>query len=133
VFIAQRYLKFFKIIGLGKKQAGFCEIQFPLVRYGTIYCLLAGVLIKNTIFRINTNYKSKNMKTIDNSELHIISTIIIESISTSSIYCFGEKKQTQSFHTPFQDTAKQEEYIHLYLLVFAEETIENATNDIVIK
>lgn len=70
------------------------------------------------------------MKTIDNSELHIISTIIIESISTRGIYCFGEKKETQSFHTPFQDTVKQEEHIHLYLLVFAEETRENASNDI---
>lgn len=70
------------------------------------------------------------MKTIGNSELHIISTIIIESISTRGIYCFGEKKQTQSFHTPFQESAKQEEFVHLYLLIFAEETIENASNDI---
>jgi hypothetical protein len=70
------------------------------------------------------------MKTIDNSELHIISNIIIESIRTKGIYCFGEKKQTQSFHTPFQESVKQEEFVHLYLLVFVEETIENATNDI---
>lgn len=70
------------------------------------------------------------MKIIDNSELYLVSTIIIESICTRGIYCFGEKKQTQSFHTPFQDTVKQEEHIHLYLLVFVEETRENATNDI---
>lgn len=70
------------------------------------------------------------MKIIDNSELYLLSTIIIESIFTRGIYCFGEKKQTQSFHTPFQETVKQEEYIHFYLLVFAEETIENASNDI---
>ncbi|PZX92796.1 hypothetical protein DOS84_13055 [Flavobacterium aquariorum] len=70
------------------------------------------------------------MKAIDNKELQIISKVIIGSISTNGIYCFGEKRQTQLFYTPFQESVKQEEYIHLYLLVLAEETIENATNDI---
>lgn len=70
------------------------------------------------------------MKAIDSSGIQTIRNIIIESISTRGIYCFGEKKQTQSFHTPFEESVKQEEYIHLYLLVLGEETIENATNDI---
>ncbi|PRZ28256.1 hypothetical protein BC624_101549 [Flavobacterium granuli] len=33
------------------------------------------------------------MNAIDNSGLEILSTIIVESISTSGIYCFGEKNR----------------------------------------
>jgi hypothetical protein len=51
------------------------------------------------------------MKAIDNTGLQTISNIIVESISTSGIYCFGEKKQIQAVQNPFQESAnKQEEH-----------------------
>ncbi|WP_348813881.1 hypothetical protein [Flavobacterium maritimum] len=71
------------------------------------------------------------MKAIDNTGLQILSNIIIESISTSGIYCFGEKKQVQAIQNPFQESAsKQVEHTHFYLLVFTNENSTNAVNDI---
>ena len=43
------------------------------------------------------------MKAIENEGLQAISKIIVESISTSSIYCFGEKKNIQTVQNPFQE------------------------------
>lgn len=71
------------------------------------------------------------METIDKLGLQILSNIIIESISTSGIYCFGEKKQSQTVQNPFQKTTSiEEEHTHFYLLVFANEYITNAVADI---
>jgi hypothetical protein len=71
------------------------------------------------------------MKAIDNSGLQTISSIIIESISTSGIYCFGEKKQIQAVQNPFQESvSRQEEHTHFYLLVFTNENKTNAVADI---
>ncbi|MDR6844313.1 hypothetical protein [Flavobacterium granuli] len=71
------------------------------------------------------------MKAIDNTGLQVLSNIIIESISTSGIYCFGEKKEIQVIQNPFQESAsKQEEHTHFYLLVFANENKTNAVADI---
>lgn len=71
------------------------------------------------------------MKAIDNTGLQILSNIIIESISTSGIYCFGEKKRIQAVQNPFQESAsKQEEHTHFYLLVFTNENKTNAAADI---
>ncbi|PKB18828.1 hypothetical protein [Flavobacterium sp. 5] len=71
------------------------------------------------------------MKTIDKLGLQMLSEIIMESISTSGIYCFGEKKQSQTVQNPFQETASvQEEHTHFYILVFANEYVINAVTDI---
>jgi hypothetical protein len=71
------------------------------------------------------------MKAIDNSGLQTVSNIIVESISTSGIYCFGEKKQIQAIQNPFQESvSKQKEHTHFYLLVFTNEIIANAVADI---
>jgi hypothetical protein len=71
------------------------------------------------------------MKAIDNTGLQVLSNIIVESISTSGIYCFGEKKQIQAIQNPFWESAsKQEEHTHFYLLVFTNENKTNAVADI---
>ncbi|WP_413999144.1 hypothetical protein ACMDB5_00810 [Flavobacterium sp. W1B] len=71
------------------------------------------------------------MKAIDNSGLQTVSNIIVESISTSGIYCFGEKKQIQAIQNPFQESnSKHKEHTHFYLLVFTNEIIINAVADI---
>lgn len=71
------------------------------------------------------------MKTIDSTGLQLISNIIIERISTSGIYCFGEKKKTQAVQNPFQESlSKHKEHTHFYLLVITNEIIENASFDI---
>jgi hypothetical protein len=71
------------------------------------------------------------MKAIENSGLQTISNIIVESISTSSIYCFGEKKNIQAFQNPFQEfISAKKEHTHFYLMVLTDEYIINAVADI---
>lgn len=71
------------------------------------------------------------MKKIENSGLEKISSIIVESISTSSIYCFGEKKSIKAVQNPFQEfVSVQKEHTHLYLMVLTDEYIINAVADI---
>lgn len=71
------------------------------------------------------------MKAIDNTGLQMISNIIKESISTSGIYCFVEKRQSQTVQNPFQATASvQQKRTHFYLLVFTNEYVINAIADI---
>ncbi|MGQ7947326.1 hypothetical protein [Flavobacterium sp. WC2509] len=63
------------------------------------------------------------MKAIGYSGSQTISAIIVESISTSGIYCFGEKKQIQAVQNPFWESApKQVEHTHFYLLVLPTKT-----------
>ncbi|OOG69971.1 hypothetical protein [Flavobacterium sp. A45] len=71
------------------------------------------------------------MKAIDNTGLQLLSSIIIENISTSGIYCFGEKKQIQAIQNPFwESTSKQQEHTHFYLLILTNENKINAAADI---
>lgn len=49
------------------------------------------------------------MKAIDNTGLQILGNIIIESFSTSGIYCFGEKKLIQEVQNLFQESASKQE------------------------
>jgi hypothetical protein len=71
------------------------------------------------------------MKTIDSLGLQTVSTIIADSISTSSIYCFGEKKQFHAVENPFQESVSgEEQHTHYYLLVLTDEYIINAVADI---
>lgn len=71
------------------------------------------------------------MKTIENLGLQTISKIIVESISTSSIYCFGEKKQAQTIQNPFQEfVSTHKEHTHFYIMVLTDEYVTNAVADI---
>lgn len=71
------------------------------------------------------------MKAIENTGLETISNIIVERISTSSIYCFGEKKNMQSVVNPFsENSSKKSKHTHLYLMVLTDEYIINAISDI---
>jgi len=71
------------------------------------------------------------MKAIDNTGLQTISNIIVESISTSTIYCFGEKKQMQAIQNPFQEfVSTHQKHTHFYLMVLTDEYIINAVADI---
>ena len=71
------------------------------------------------------------MKAIDNLGLQTISNIIVESISTSSIYCFGEKNQMQARYNPFKEfVSDHKENTHYYLMVLTDEYIINAVADI---
>lgn len=71
------------------------------------------------------------MKTIDSLGLKTVSSIIADCISTSSIYCFGEKKQFHAFDNPFQESASGEKQnTHYYLLVLTDQYIINAVADI---
>jgi hypothetical protein len=71
------------------------------------------------------------MKAIENLGLHTISGIIVESISTSSIYCFGERKNIQAVQNPFQEfISEQKEHTHFYIMVLTDEYIINAVADI---
>ncbi len=71
------------------------------------------------------------MKAIDNLGLQTISNIIVQSISTSSIYCFGEKNQMQASKNPFQEfVSAHKENTHYYLIIFTDEYIINAVADI---
>lgn len=71
------------------------------------------------------------MKAIENEGLQAISKIIVESISTSSIYCFGEKKNIQAVQNPFQEfISGQKEHTHFYLMVLTDEYVINAVADI---
>lgn len=71
------------------------------------------------------------MKVADNSGLQVLSNIIIESINTSGIYCFGEKRQSRTVQNPFQTTTPSgEEHTHFYLLVLVNEYVINAVANI---
>jgi hypothetical protein len=71
------------------------------------------------------------MKPLENSGLQTISKIIVERISTGSIYCFGEKRQVQTIQNPFQEfVSTYKEHTHLYLMVLTDEYITNAVADI---
>lgn len=71
------------------------------------------------------------MKTMENLGLQTISKIIVESISTSSIYCFGEKKQVQTIQNPFKEfVSTHKEQTHFYLMVLTDEYVVNAVADI---
>lgn len=71
------------------------------------------------------------MKAIENTGLQTISNIIVDRISTSSIYCFGEKKNMQSVVNPFsENSSKKSKHTHLYLMVLTDEYIINAVADI---
>ncbi|PBI83536.1 hypothetical protein BSF41_45220 [Flavobacterium sp. ACN2] len=71
------------------------------------------------------------MKTIDSLGLQTVSSIIADCISTSSIYCFGEKKQFHAVENPFQECASGEKQnTHYYLLILTDEYISNAVADI---
>lgn len=71
------------------------------------------------------------MEAIENLGLQTISRIIVESISTSSIYCFGEKKQIETIANPFQEfVSTHKEHTHFYLMVLTDEYVINAVADI---
>lgn len=71
------------------------------------------------------------MKTIDSLGLQTVSNIIADSISTSSIYCFGERQQMHSAQNPFQESISGEkQHTHYYMLVITDEYIINAVADI---
>ncbi|PXY46506.1 hypothetical protein [Flavobacterium hydrophilum] len=71
------------------------------------------------------------MKAIDDLGLQTISNIISKSISTSSIYCFGERKQIQAVQNPFQESVStHKEQTHFYLMVLTDEYVMNAVADI---
>lgn len=71
------------------------------------------------------------MNTTENRALELISSIIVERISTSAIYCFGERKQKQAFENPFKKTpVVEKKNIHFYLLVLVNEYIVNSEAEI---
>ena len=71
------------------------------------------------------------MKAIDNAGLQTVKNIIIESISTSGVYCFGERKKSQSVLNPFSDiSSKKERNTHFYLLVLTDQYIIKTVSDI---
>jgi hypothetical protein len=71
------------------------------------------------------------MKAIDNAGLQTVKNIIIESIGTSGIYCFGERKKNQSVLNPFsENNSKKERNTHFYLLVLTDEHIIKTVSDI---
>ncbi|WP_348810622.1 hypothetical protein [Flavobacterium maritimum] len=71
------------------------------------------------------------MKAIEFPQQKELKAVIKEHIKTAAICCFGKLKTTYSSnHTFYPDNGIQKRHTHLYLLVFVEENIENATNDI---
>lgn len=60
-----------------------------------------------------------------------LNEVITGHIKTSAVYCFGSNLTAySSSRTLYPSKELQKERIHLYLLVFVHETIENAGNDI---
>lgn len=71
------------------------------------------------------------MKAIEISQQKELTQVITEHIKTSAVYCFGSNDKSYSLNRKvYPDHGKQKENVHLYLLVFVSETIENASNDI---
>lgn len=71
------------------------------------------------------------MNAIEFSQQKELMEVITDHVKTSAIYCFGKNKITyNSNKTLCPDKEEQKEHIHLYLLVFVQETKENVTSDI---
>ncbi|MFV8342267.1 hypothetical protein [Flavobacterium sp. XS2P39] len=71
------------------------------------------------------------MKAIDKGGLQTVKNIIAESIGTTGIYCFGERKKSQSVLNPFsENNYKKERNTHFYLLVLTDEHIIKTVSDI---
>ena len=71
------------------------------------------------------------MNAIEFSQQKELKEVITDHIKTSAIYCFGRQETTYSSSRKiYPDKELQKEHSHLYLLVFVQETKENAGNDI---
>lgn len=71
------------------------------------------------------------MQAIEFSQQQLVSEVISSHIRTAAIYCFGTQTTAYSSSRLLgPDKGVQKEHVHLYLLVFVRETIENANNDI---
>lgn len=71
------------------------------------------------------------MNAIEFSQQKGLKEVITGHIQTAAIYCFGRHATSYSSSRILcPDKAVQKEHIHLYLLVFVYETIENAASDI---
>ncbi|OXE98660.1 hypothetical protein BC749_10735 [Flavobacterium araucananum] len=71
------------------------------------------------------------MKAIEISQQNEILEVITNHIKTSAVYCFGSNVTVKSLSRKvYPEHGTSKEHIHLYLLVFVSETIENASNDI---
>jgi hypothetical protein len=71
------------------------------------------------------------MNAIEFSQQKELLEVITGHIKTSAIYCFGRHANTYSSSRILNpDKGLQKEHIHLYLLVFVYETIENSASDI---
>ncbi len=71
------------------------------------------------------------MNAIEFSQQKELKEVITGHIKTSAIYCFGRNVTAYSSSRKiYPDKELQKEHSHLYLLVFVQETKENAGNDI---
>ena len=71
------------------------------------------------------------MNAIEFSQQKELKEVIISHIKTAAIYCFGRQKTAYSSSRKiYPDKELQKEHSHLYLLVFVQETKENAGSDI---
>lgn len=71
------------------------------------------------------------MNTIEFSQQKELKEVITEHIKTAAIYCFGRQETVYSSSRKiYPDKELHKEHSHLYLLVFVQETKENAGSDI---
>lgn len=71
------------------------------------------------------------MNAIEFSQQKEVKEVITGHIKTAAVYCFGRNAASyNSSRILCPDKGVQKEHIHLYLLVFVYETIENAASDI---
>lgn len=71
------------------------------------------------------------MNAIEFSQQKELKEVITGHIKTSAIYCFGRNVTTYSSSRKiYPDKELQKEHSHLYLLVFVQETKDNAVSDI---
>lgn len=71
------------------------------------------------------------MNAIEISQQKELKEVITSHIKTSAIYCFGRQETAyRSSRKIYPDKELQKEHSHLYLLVFVQETKENAGSDI---
>ncbi|PTS89138.1 hypothetical protein DBR27_22920 [Flavobacterium sp. HMWF030] len=71
------------------------------------------------------------MNAIEFSQQKELKEVITEHIKTSAIYCFGSHATAYSSSRKiYPDKELQKEYSHLYLLIFVQETKDNAVSDI---
>lgn len=71
------------------------------------------------------------MKAIEISQQKEVIEVITEHIKTSAVYCFGSNDMAYSSNRKvYPEQCMHKEHLHLYLLVFVSETIENSSNDI---